>query len=236
MTSSAPTIDDFIASKQTQGKFSAKTAAQYRSELERFRLFLNDRGATPRIICDATRIDIVHFLSLLLKTNLANRTQRKLAPPKAFFKFLRHVVYRRDDPTDSIPLPKAPRHGEALVVLTRDEVRKLLSAPDDTRGSHDKSLGPRDKAILHLYYSGLKKSEGLLLKAYDVEPDKRQVTVSGRAVPLKAEAAEAVAEYLRLRPETKERALILNRFHKRMWERKVWAVVKKVHSPMPTKR
>jgi integrase/recombinase XerD len=217
--SGAPSIGDFIAAKLTKGEIAPKTAKLYKAELERFQVFLNSREP-PVQIYDAGKNDIVHFLSQLRTSNLVNSTKRKLASIKEFYKYLRQEGYRPDNPTETIVLGASPRRSEELVILSRAEMQTLLNAPDG-------DLGLRDKALMHFYYSGPRRSEGLSVSVHDVELEERQVRVAGRVVPLKKEAVDAIAAYIQVRPTTKENALFLTRTNTPLGHRQAWYIAKK---------
>lgn len=218
MTASKPGIDDFLASKRNRGHIRSRTAAQYKTELEEFQRFLNGREQ-QRPIWAAQRDDINLFLSERGADNLPSWKSRRLAPIKEYFKYLQQERFRTDNPTTGVQLAKARPRSEPPLVLSREEMRKLLSAPKGR-------LAARDKAIIHVFYAGLKKADVVALSGRDVDLDKKQVKVSERHVPLTQEAVDAIAEYLKVHPIAKGQPLFPGRSNRRM-DRQIWQIVKK---------
>jgi integrase/recombinase XerD len=150
--------------------------------------------------------------------NLAHR----IGAVKAFFRFLFRAGYLLADPSGVL---EYPRREERLPrgVLTREEVRKLVEAPDTST-----PLGLRDRAILETFYAtGIRASELADLKCADVDTEDRLVRVvlgkgrKDRNVPLTRAAAEAIDAYLRdgrphIRGSTKTPRLFLARRGGRM--------------------
>ncbi len=221
-----PKIDNFIAARLTEGGIIPKTATEYRRDLVRFGRFMEGRTTPPYPkLYDAEKSDVTRFLSDVRQNNLVSSTKRKLAPIKEFFRFLQKDGYREDNPAEAIQLPRTPRRNEELFALTRDEMKRLLDAPSNNFNAKD--LGIRDRALLHFLYSGPKRIELPMVSVQDVDIANRQAKLNGRVVPLRKDAAEAIAAYMRVRPAAKSRALFLTNSEKRISTRQVWAVVKK---------
>jgi uncharacterized protein (TIGR02391 family) len=174
---------------------------------------------------DADKSDITRFLSDVRQNNLVSSTRRKLAPIKEFFKFLQKEGHRSDNPAEAILLPKSPRRSEDLFALSREEIKRLLNAPSNNFKGRD--FGIRDRAMLHFLYSGPKRAELPMVSVQDVDIENRHVKLDGHVVPLRKEAAEAIAAYLRVRPKAKSRALFLTFQHNRITPRQVWCTLKK---------
>ena len=104
------------------------------------------------------------------------------------------------DPTLKLDPPKrAPRFPKTL---SEADVEALLAAPDAAT-----PLGLRDRAMLEtLYATGLRVSELVALKTFQVSLDAGVVRVLGkgakeRLVPLGEEAVDWIARYLQQRAE-----------------------------------
>ena len=96
----------------------------------------------------------------------------------------------------------------------------LLAAP---RGLY----GLRDKAIIQLLYSGLKRAEISAASIHDFDPERRRLKVADRVVPLKRDAADAISAYLLVRPKVKNSALLLSNRKEALGLRQVWQNAKK---------
>ena len=127
---------------------------------------------------------------------------------------------------------KAPKLGTYLpAVLSVEEVERLI----DAAGSSETS-GVRDRAILETMYGlGLRVSETVSLKISSIFFEDGYVSVIGkgnkqRIVPLGDLAAEALQDYLAVRPRAAERnsddIVFLNRFGKGMSRVAVFKLLK----------
>jgi site-specific recombinase XerD len=115
--------------------------------------------------------------------------------------FLRYLI--REEEMDCYPPDRVTRFKEEerkVKVLFRDELTRLLSAPDITERD-----GKRDSAILHLFFStGLRLSELRSLNKKDLNFETREISVRGkrgkiRVVFLSDLAVEALKRYLEAR-------------------------------------
>lgn len=187
-------IEAFIAWKKTKENRKPSGLYQYKTELTRFQGYLNGLSK-PRHIWDAGEHDIRNFLADVGKGGAQSRRTRFYAI-RAYFKYLVERKARKDNPAADIPLAKAPRRNTERSDVPRDEVKRLLKSPDVYASGRDTRA--RDKAILHLLYSGLKKTECRSLLMSDVNLAKHRVEVSGRKIPLTLtpEATDALREYL----------------------------------------
>ena len=146
--------------------------------------------------------------------------RRKYAALNEFYKFLVAEGYRPDNPAASVKLEEGPNRNKAEIVLTRGQVQRLLNSPHGI-------FELRDKAILHLLYSGPKRAEIEKLRLGDVDLNNSRLVLGGRSVFLSAAAASAVAAYIRNRPEVRSEALFVSKRSGEMKVRNVWARVKK---------
>jgi len=197
------TVETFLKHLQTQG-YSERTVTDYRYNLRYFLDYLTDRKVSSFSKVSPETIlayqDYIHHeykpvrkkvLSLGYQVNL-------LKVLKKLFVYLVRDGKILSDPTTGLKLPKLPKRLPS-VVLTKREIKKLLSSPDTTKPS-----GMRDRAVLEILYStGIRKRELGNLKLYDVDLTNRQVTVregkgkKDRILPLTKKAAEVVDVYVR---------------------------------------
>ena len=131
----------------SQGK-SEHTVLAYLSDLRTFARNIEPSGRT---LLTFEEEEILRYLSD--RSDLSTRSKsRILSTLRAWSRYL-DLSGVRKDPTEQIASPKLPR--SLPKILTREEVRRLLSAPDIKRAE-----GIRDRAILAFFYaSGLRVSE-----------------------------------------------------------------------------
>jgi site-specific recombinase XerD len=128
----------------------------------------------------------------------------RLAAIKAFFRFLEYRVVSCLDQARSVhAIPMKKADDRLIDYLTRAEMQTLLDAPSTTTTD-----GLRDRAMLHLAFAaGLRVSELVGLKLDDVEFQPHpMVHVHGkgrreRVLPLWKETAQALREWLAVRPQ-----------------------------------
>jgi len=156
---------------------------------------------------------------------------RKLSAIRSFYRYL-----LREGAIASIPIadtasPKLDRRLPSF--LTLKEIEQLLKAPDSSTPQ-----GQRDRALLELLYaSGLRVSELVNLNLEQVNLNTREIRVWGkgskeRVVLMGKPAATALMTYLsqgrpKLLGEKRSNALFLNRYGKRLPERRVQKILQK---------
>jgi integrase/recombinase XerD len=118
------------------------------------------------------------------------------------------AVYLQQYRQLTIPVPDlstVPLHQhmkQHFAVLTQGEIKKLYAATDNNM------FGMRDRAVLALYYGcGLRRNEGLHLKADDIDWRRRCLHVIGgkgnkdRVVPISCKALEDLRDYNTIRKD-----------------------------------
>lgn len=220
MTLRTPKIDDFIAWKINGGHIAARTATAYKTDLEHFQEFLNEREER-KAIWAADSHEISLFLAQKRKGNKPTTNHRRFAPIKEFFKYLQQEHLRADNPTTGIRLARVPRRNDSRLILSRVEVQKLLNAPSGR-------LAVRDAAIIHCFCSGLKRNEVQSLLVGDVDLEARELKVSNRRVPLSQAACDALGAHLQTRPSKKSSILftVPTRTNVPIGTRQLWQIVK----------
>ncbi|MET0283324.1 MAG: site-specific tyrosine recombinase XerD [Polyangiales bacterium] len=185
--------DEYLEHLRVERGLAHNTLEAYAHDLRVFGEYLSQSGES---LASVRTEQVASFLGTLGDRKLGGRSQaRYLSALRGLYRFLlaeRHVA---SDPTE---LLDAPRKTTRLpTVLTQDEIRSLLSAPDD-----NDPAGLRDKAMLFtMYASGLRVSEltGLLLQ--DLSREQGLVKVDGkggkqRLVPIGDAACALVERYL----------------------------------------
>jgi integrase/recombinase XerD len=211
---------------------SPRTLDAYGRDTERFRDFLGARGvmapeaATPR--------DLREYTYHLREQGLAPPSiRRALSAIRTYFGFLLAEGLIETDPSEHVDPPAVWRRLPD--VLGRDEVERLLLAPDPTE-----RLYWRDRSLLEFAYaSGVRVSELTSLRIRDVDLDEQFATVYGkgskeRLVPVGRAAVEALRIYLRdVRPALDrgrgrgEGVLFLNARGAGLTRMGVWKILRK---------
>lgn len=178
---------------------SPRTVSAYRADVERLAEFLTGRGVDR--IADATSHDLREFVYSLKDRGLQPPSiRRTLSGVRTFFGYLLAEGNVVADPTERVEPPRVWRRLPG--VLSREEVERLLEAPDPA----DRFFW-RDKALLEFAYaSGVRVGELTSLKVRDLDLQEGLAAVFGkgareRLVPVGRSALRALAVYLReLRP------------------------------------
>jgi integrase/recombinase XerD len=196
---------DFLAYLEFERGLSRNTLEAYRSDLLQFGAWMAEHDVE---ILSAEHADLAGWLTDLAtgeppeRPAAANATlQRKAACLRSFYRHLRREEIIVHDPTAEL---RAPRKDQRLPkVLDRDEVARLLSAP---QGTDPAAL--RDRALLELMYAcGLRASEAIGLTVADLDLDAGILRATGkgskeRLVPIGGKAVTAVRIYFeRARPK-----------------------------------
>jgi len=206
-------LSDFLAYLEFERGLSRNTLEAYGNDLAQLGAYLDERHLDPLAV---THRDLAGFLSSLALAGASAATlQRKAACLRSFYRHLRREAQIAHDPTAEL---RGPRRAQRLPgVLSRDEVARLLGAPE---GSSPSAL--RDRALLELLYAcGLRASEAVGLTLDDVDLTEELLCARGkgskeRLVPIGRAAVAALRSYLALgRPAlvglSPERHVFVNR-------------------------
>lgn len=208
-------IAEFLQHGQSVRNLSDRTLRAYQSDLAQFHTHMNE---TP-----AVEITPEHLETYLDKLGTGpyrdTSIRRKVAALKVFFRYLEEQGIVHESPARKLKIKK-PIENRVPTVLSTREVRALLAAPKDQvtelATMRDQSPGGRnryfcavrDNVILELLFStGIRIGELVSLNVVDVDADKRQIQITGRAtrgrsVNVTSEAViDALRQYLELRGE-----------------------------------
>jgi len=179
------------------------------SDLEWFFRFL--AGAGIARIADVTP-EVLNEYSLWFREHKSMKNEKqtlslmhiaqRLIGVKQFFKWLAKQMVILYDPSEDLEVPKIHR-GLPKTILTQEEVRRLLDAPD-----LESPVGYRDRALLELLYAtGVRTKELVHLKLEDVNLKDQTIFVhqgkyrKDRLIPIPVVTAGYLKEYLeRVRP------------------------------------
>jgi integrase/recombinase XerD len=186
-------IDRYLKRRKVEGGLSANSFEAYSSDLIDFREFC----ARMRVGLDA--IDgaclTAYLEDLAVREFRVTSQRRRLAAVRGFLRNLVENGQLANDPVLAVRLRPNPRP------LPRTLGRRDLEAL--TRAIDSSTLrGKRDRAMLEIAYGcGLRVSELVGLKLYQIDLDARLVVVMGkgnkeRLVPIGGAALEALARYL----------------------------------------
>jgi integrase/recombinase XerD len=183
-------LDAFCDALWLEDGLSPNTIAAYRADLEQLGAFLK----TPLEKVSEEQL----FAFLGSRKGRASSAARRVSTLKRFYRYCLRERRITVDPTLKLDPPKrTPRFPKTL---SEADVEALLATPDPAT-----PLGLRDRAMLEtLYATGLRVSELVGLKTFEVNLDANVVRVMGkgskeRLVPLGEEAADWISRFLKVR-------------------------------------
>jgi integrase/recombinase XerD len=183
-------LDAFCDALWLEDGLSRNTLASYRADLEQLSRFLD------KDLLKVVEADLFAFLGAA--KGRASSAARRVSTLKRFYQYCLRERRISADPTLKVDPPKrVPRFPRSL---SEADVEALLAAPNTAT-----PLGLRDRAMLEtLYATGLRVSELVALKTFEVNLDANVVRVLGkgskeRLVPLGEEAADWISRYLKTR-------------------------------------
>jgi len=197
--------------------FSPRTIEAYQHDLSKFVEFLESLNRAN--VKTVSRDDIGLFLSHLKnegykKPNSAITMARKIASIKSFFKWLTRRKVLKENPAIDIETPKIPEREPSY--LTQEEYQRLLAT---VKFKATPYYCLRDLAIVGMFLgTGVRLSElvGLKLENINLQESQESICVRGkgnkeRTIPLNANVLNALATYLKKRPEVESKFLFLSR-------------------------
>lgn len=213
---------------EAERHLSNYTVRNYCQDLRSYLNFLSQEGVAS--LADVDRNLLRRFLGVLASQNIARASiARRLSALRSFYSYLNREKLIDSDPMKAAISPKLQQRLPSF--LTQDEARRLVEAPDLST-----PRGLRDRAFLELLYaSGLRVSELVYLDVSHVSITTKEIRVWGkgskeRIVLMGEPAVQAIEIYLdkgrpRLAGQGRGSALFLNRYGKRLSQRKVQLLV-----------
>jgi len=209
---------------------SARTRAEYKTDLTQLTEFLQARG-----ISRAEEISLSHLQAFLAHLDARGLTgvtrRRKTASIKALFGFLAASGLIKHNPARELIPPE--REYKEPRFLSTQEYRALLRAC-----AHE----TRDAAIVELILqTGIRLSEVARLTIHDIELPLRinrdpantgSIVIQGkgrkqRTLPLNYKACRAIKAWLAIRPDIPDPALFVTKFREPMGPRAIQRAVQK---------
>ena len=188
-------LEQYISYILIEKGLSNKTVEAYTSDIHFFIDFLEENQISTNIE-DIKDVLILKYIIHIKKRLKASSRARHLISLKGLFNFALSEKKIKKNPVQNINLPKI---GDKLPsFLSISEVNKLLNTPD-----LKKKNSIRDSAMLELLYaSGLRVSELINIKLYDINLDAGYIRVFGkgskeRFVPIGKFAIEKNMSYLK---------------------------------------
>jgi integrase/recombinase XerD len=192
-------VDAYLDHLRVERALAPRSVEAYARDLGKLCVHAEEQGVgEPAGIDDAL---VSTYLVALGRQGLGARSAaRHLSAVRGFTRFLVRERALDRDPSTLVDRPRVARRLPK--VLSLDDIRALLDAPEDTG-----FRGLRDRAILQVMYAaGLRVSEVVGLKLADLDRKKGLVAPLGkgqkrRLVPLGEHALDALDAYLRVRSE-----------------------------------
>lgn len=234
-----PLIVEWAGRLHGRGR-SGLSVAAYVGDVELFGAFL---GKAPRKVSahgkvwpqlrDATTSDVIKFIQELITNRGYARSavRRKIAALRSFYRFLKREGKRVDDPSVDIELPR--RDKLLPKVLKEREVERLLRT---NAGWKTKWLKDRDHGIMELLYaSGMRRAEIVSINVEDVDLASRTIRVMGkgrkqRVVIFNHTTADALRNYLNVRPRSNDNAFFLGHTGHRLSTRHIWEIFSRIRA------
>ena len=227
-------VTQFLRYLATERNASDLTIKSYREDLFGLMQWLETTIGSLPAADELTPQTLRQFQSALQEAGYARTTiSRKLASLRSFYRFAQRQGLATSNPAK--PLRNPRRQRKLPLVLTGDEIGRLLAAPPVIDVS-----GLRDRAILETMYSaGLRVSEVVGLSDGDLDFDEQIIRVRGkgrkeRISPLGSYAIGAIVDYRRKRTrhateesKGREAAVFVNRFGNRLTTRSVGRMLEK---------
>ena len=223
-------FNKYVNYLEAERNVSPYTVRNYTTDLLDFFQFLKDKKIDS--LKEVDRHTLRDYLSHLMERGFVKASiARKLSAIRSFYRYLLREEIISTSPVATTSSPKLDKRLPSF--LSIEEMNRLLEAPDLSTPQ-----GRRDRALLELLYaSGLRVSELVSLNLEQVNLETREIRVWGkgskeRMVLIGEPAARALTDYLNqgrleLLGKKVSSALLLNRYGKRLIERRVQRILEK---------
>ena len=242
-------LDDFISYLNTSRGTSSMTSKEYYYDIRTFFRFIllrkglvdeNEIEDEDDIDIDLVNIDLIKsvdkvdmyayiaYLDKQRKNN--NKTKfRKISSVRTFFNYLTNKIDILEyNPAKDIDMPKIEK--TLPIHLSLEEAYKLLDAVEESNANQ--VYKARDFAMITIFLNcGVRLSELSGLNIEDIEDDDRMVVTGKgskeRSIYLNKASKEAIDNYLKLRPDSQDKALFLSNRLTRISNRQIQRIVEK---------
>lgn len=184
-------VKNYLNYLKIDKNYSSNTIESYKNAIKKYYNYIDKKNINFKIINEK---EIETFLSYLSKINSPRTVSYTLTVLRNYYNYLIIEKVVGENVFYNIDIPKLDKHLPS--VLTYEEVDKLLDI------NITDSFSARNKAILELMYaSGLRISETINLKLYDIDLENDIVRVLGkgskeRIVPIGTVAVNALNKYI----------------------------------------
>ena len=191
-TASDQSIDAFIDAIWLEEGLSKNTLAAYRRDLALYGRWLQDKGSA---LDSTVESDLNAYFAARHGQTRATTANRRLTVFKRYFRWALRERLITADPTLKLQSAKQPLRVPKT--LSEAQVEALLAAPDV-----ETPLGLRDRTMLEVIYaSGLRVSELVTLKTFNVSMNEHVLRVLGkgskeRLVPFGQVASDWITRYI----------------------------------------
>ena len=192
-------MDEFLQYLSSEKRYSARTAEAYRLNLKQYEAFLKSAYQTDDMIAVETP-QIRTWLAELVNDGLSNTTvNHKLTTLKSFYKYL--LKHDKIEKNPLLGISQLKQKKRLPVYVEERQIGDLLSEIYDQ--SDFESV--RNRAIIELLYAaGLRVSELINLKTFDIDVSQKTVKALGkgnkeRIVPLTDAALSSLQSYQELK-------------------------------------
>ena len=217
---------------------STHTRRNYGSDLRDFLNYFRREGLQPPPLAEFDRRAIREYLSACYGRGLAPRTlARRLAALRSFFQLAVREGTLAANPAALVSHPKIPKTLPDTPAA--ETVNHLIDAVGAGAAEESPLRAARDRLIFELLYGcGLRLSELEALNLDDIDRAQKWIRVRGkgrkeRETPYGTRAADALEQYLALRPiaaEDAQRPLLVQRWRgrwRRLTSRSIARIVKR---------
>lgn len=199
-----PLAEQFYLYLEAEKASSPLTIQAYRADMKSFLGFLEREQITAELEGVTTPLLRNYLIDMTRRGLKASSRARRLHGLRSFWRYLVNTDVVLSSPCDRLSTPRRERGIPQY--LTPDECHALLEATDD---QYYTLLATRDRAALSvLVYCGLRRRELLNLRLRDIDlSDMTPKVILGkgnrsRVVPLTEHVAEAIGEWLSVRPNS----------------------------------
>jgi integrase/recombinase XerC len=197
--------ESFIQYLQIEKRYSPHTVRSYLNDLDKFNSFLTAQGL-PDDPVSVSSHDIRAWIMNMLANNYSTvSVHRKISCLRVFYRYLRKEGVIKNDPLEKVVLPK--RKKTLPVFVEENIINGLLDGLLDDNKFGDDFAGIRDRTIIEmLYVTGMRRSELIGLKNFDVDLMEGSLKVTGkrnkqRIIPIVKPFIKRLEEYIKIRDE-----------------------------------
>ena len=193
--------ESFLQYLQIEKRYSLHTVRSYLNDLDQFYSFLSSLGL-PEDPIPVTSHDIRAWIVSMLDSDYSTvSVHRKISCLRVFYRYLRKEGAIKNDPLEKVVLPK--RKKNLPVFIEEEALTNLL----DNYSFGDGFAGVRNRTIIELLYlTGMRRSELIGLRDYDLDLTEGSLKVTGkrnkqRIIPIVKPFIKRLEEYIKVRNE-----------------------------------